>query len=338
MLDRLAVRFDPAAAYPEVGALRTALAGGDWAGARARLDALPPVDRTVLLRLLSPSFSGPSVPADHTAAALLGFHRIEAAWAIRGGYGAEYTSRKRFAGFHDGLRVAERALTEAVGITPDDPALWVARLKSARGLELGIAETRRRYARLAEIDPHHLPGQSQLVQQLCPKWSGSWPEVLAFAREAMLAAPVGGPHGVLVAEAHLERWLALAEGDARAGYRYLASAAVSAEIDEAARRSVFHPGFGRTVGWVGVLSTFAVVFSLRRDHRSAAAAFTALGPLATEHPWNYLGDPAVAVRKYRALALSPGAGALTATAGALSATGRFVRRAAAVLAATGGLR
>lgn len=337
MLDRLAVRFDPADAYPEVGALRSALAGGDWPAGRALLDAAPPADRTVLLKILGtgPALSAavPVDPADSTAAALLGFHRIEAAWAVRGGYRAQYVSRKRFAGFHDGLRAAERGLTDAIAHTPDDPALWTARLKSARGLELGPAETRRRYARLAEIDPHHLAGQSQLLQQLCPKWSGSWPEAFAFARQAMLAAPAGGPHGVLVAEAHLERWLDLADGRA-----YLASAAVGAELDEAAQRSVFHPGFARTPGWVGVVSTFAVVFSLRGDHRSAAAAFTALGPLATEHPWNYLGDPAVAVRKYRTLALSPGAGALTATAAALSATGRVLRRAAAVLTATGGLR
>ena len=82
-----------------------------------------------------------------------------------------------------------------------------ARLITARGLRLGLSEARRRYHRLAEIDPYHLPGQWQYLQQLCPKSGGDWARTHAFARETAEAAPPGSFGPVLVAEAHLEHWL-----------------------------------------------------------------------------------------------------------------------------------
>ncbi|GAA1897419.1 hypothetical protein [Asanoa iriomotensis] len=65
-----------------------------------------------------------------------------------------------------------------------DNADWTARLTTARGLEMGQAEARRRYDRLAALDPHHLPGQRQLLQQLCAKWGWSLEDMHAFATEA----------------------------------------------------------------------------------------------------------------------------------------------------------
>ena len=48
MSTRTAVALDPAAAYPEVTALRSALAARDWAACRAVLDAAEPMARTEL--------------------------------------------------------------------------------------------------------------------------------------------------------------------------------------------------------------------------------------------------------------------------------------------------
>jgi hypothetical protein len=332
----LAVRFDPAAAYPEVASLRAALAGRDWPACRALLDAARPADRTQLLRAggEEPDLEGflravlADDPADSTAAALLGFHLIRVAWRIRTGRRLRQVSRRPVAGFQERLVAAERVLIDAVARTPDDPALWVARLPSARGLGLGQAEARRRYARLAAIDQHHLPGQSQLVQQLCPKWGGSWDLMHAFAREATFAAPAGGPHAVLVVEGHLEHWLTLGE---KAGHRYLAGDEVRAEIDAAARRSIFHPEFRRDIGWVRVMSTFAVLYGLLGDQNAAATTFTALDRFASEEAWSYFDNPASAVRRYRAAAFSPGARVLIST-------GRVLRRAVLGLNASGALR
>ncbi|MFI5497033.1 hypothetical protein [Actinoplanes sp. NPDC051859] len=298
------VVFDPAASCPEVGWLRSALAARDWTACRALLDAAPPAIRTGLITL---GADAPDLedflrtvlrndPNDGAASAMLGAHLTDVGWQVRGGARAKYVSRDQFAVFHEWLAKAERVLVDGAARNPHDPAIWTARLPTARGLQLGEAEARRRYGHLAAADPHHRPGQEHLLQQLCPKWGGSWDSAHAFAREAMLSSPPGSQNAVLVAAAHVEHWLDLESGEDQ---EYLRSTAVRNEIYEAAAHSVWHPQFARTYGWVSVLSAFAMLFSQSGDQRAAGPLFVALGPLASEWPWNYLGDPVETIRERR---------------------------------------
>ncbi|WP_255657918.1 hypothetical protein [Actinoplanes sp. L3-i22] len=304
--------LDVAVAYPKIAELRSLLTAQDWSAARTMLDVAEPVERDYLIRagsevagcaeLLRGVLAGD--PADSAAAAMLGQHLIAAAWAIRTAARAQHVGKEQFARFHDGLRQAEMVLIDAAARTPDDPAVWSARLTTARGLELGQSEARRRYDRLAEVSPHHLPGQLQLLQQLCPKWSGSWEKGHAFAREAAAAAPEGALNAVLIPEVHIEHWLELEGAAARRAY--VMSDAVRGEVYEAARRSVWHPEFRRTHGWVLVMNTFAAYFAMVDDMPAVGSLFTALGDLATESPWRYLGDPATVISQFRARALPAG--------------------------------
>ncbi|WP_433374530.1 hypothetical protein ACQPZX_04175 [Actinoplanes sp. CA-142083] len=303
--------FDPGAAYPEVAALRSALAARDWPACRRILDAAEPAARSELVLIcgeerdleefLREAWQGD--PSDSGAAAMLGSFLTREAWRIRTTGPATSVSRKQWAGFHDRLRQAERVLVKAAARNPYDPAVWVCRIVTSRGLELSIPETRRRYDRLSAHHPHHLPGQLGLVQQLCPKWGGDWAQLHTFTREAMHAAPPGAHSAVVVAEGHIEQWV-----DNQAPVAYGAHgpghlSRVSGEIYEAAQRSVWHPDFRRTVGWVRVMSTFAMVFSLLGDHRAAGSLFAVLGPFADERPWSYLGSPGRALRSRRAGAM-----------------------------------
>jgi hypothetical protein len=103
---------------------------------------------------------------------------------------------------------------------------------------------------------------------------------------------------------HIEHWLDLDTHSAR--HAYLRSDAVRGEVYAAAHRSVWHPDFHRTHGWVSVMSTFAAVFALLDDMPAVGSLFTALGDLATEWPWQYIGDPATVISQYRARALPSG--------------------------------
>jgi hypothetical protein len=288
-----------------------ALRERDWAGLRGIVDAAPdPVARTMLI---GHGAETPGIepflrevldrdPDDGAAAAMLGGHLVHAGWEVRTGARAQHVSREQFRVFFDHLRRAERVLIDGAARNPSDVAIWTQRLTSARGLQLGLSEARRRYDRLAAYDPHHLPAQSQLLQSLCPKWSGTWEQVHGFARERMLAAPKGAPNAVLVVTGHLERWLD--EGGGDDGARYLASPFARNEIYEAAARSVWDPAFRHGYGWVWVRSSFAMVFSLLGDEPAAAAQFAALGHLADESPWHYLGRPADQITKRRARAFA----------------------------------
>ncbi|GIF41263.1 hypothetical protein BC793_115218 [Actinoplanes xinjiangensis] len=299
--------LDPAAAYPRITGLRDALDSGDWPACRAVLDASAPVERTELTMV---PFAEPGLetflrgvldgdPGDGAAAALLGRHLIGTAWRVPTGARAERGAPRRPAGRTDGLVTAERLLVDAAARSPRDPAIWTARLVTARGLRLGRSEAARRYRRLAEIDPHHLPAQWQYLQQLCPEPGGDWEPAHAFARETAEAAPPGSFGPVLVAEAHLEHWNREHHRQPGAGRRYLADDRVRAGLHEAARRSVWHADFRHTHGWVRVTSTFAMAFALLDDRPAADSLFTTLGDLGSDHPWYHLGDPGAVIVKYR---------------------------------------
>ncbi|MFI5840752.1 hypothetical protein ACIA8K_13690 [Catenuloplanes sp. NPDC051500] len=292
--------FDAATAYPEIGVLRSALGAADWTAVRRLWDGLDWAGRSQLVDAVSDIERPGEVehlvamlraaldadPGDPVAGAMLGAHLVSAGWRIRSAARARFVSQDQFRRFHEHLRRAEGVLIEATARNPENVAAWEWRITSAMGLQLGQDEARRRYDRVARVAPHHLRAQSGLLQLLCPKWSGSWEAVHTFARERMLAAPEGAHNAVLVATAHLEHWLELESGEDAA---YLTSQPVREELYEAARRSVWHPEFRRTVGWVYVMNMFAGLFSLLEDHRATAGLFAALGPLATESPWSYLG-------------------------------------------------
>ncbi|MDP9797901.1 hypothetical protein J2S43_006413 [Catenuloplanes nepalensis] len=278
--------FDPASAYPEVGLLRAALRDGDWPAVRALYDPMGWDGRALLVREAADAGDllqrvAAEDPADGAAAAMLGCHLVVAGWRVRGSGSAQFVTREQWTGFHDHLRRADAVLSAATAHDPGNLTAWQQRVKVARGLEMGQAEARRRYDRVAAIDPHHRDTQSLYLQQLAPKWSGDLATMHGFARERMLAAPEGAHNAVLVAEAHLEHVFI-------EGVEYLRTAEVRAQLHEAAERSVWHPAFRRTPGWVVVLNHFAGAFAAAGENAAAARVFGDLGPFATDLPWDYL--------------------------------------------------
>jgi len=308
------VVLDLAAAYPEIGVLRAALARRDWFACRQAIDAVPLDSRTAMIRVGAdePDLEGflrdvvHRDRSDGAAVAMLGSHLITIGWGIRTAARASDVSEEQFKQFHEWLGRAEEVLIEGAARHPRDPAVWSVRLTSALGLSLGVAEARRRYDRVAAVDPHHLPAQRTLVEQLYPKWGGSWEEVHAFARDAMRAAPAGGAHGALVAEAHVEHLTSEVKvyRDRSAAGAYLRTPGIRDELYEAARRSIGDPSFRRTYYWLQAASTFAFVFWLMEDRAATAWPLRLLGDLATRYPWNQVHkDISATVREARAWAL-----------------------------------
>lgn len=303
--------FDAGAAYPEVEDLREALDAADWPAVRSLLADRDHDGRTLLVREAGDHVDADAFlrrvydedPTDQLAGALLGTHLVCAGWRIRSGARAQYVSRSQFGGFHEHLRRAEQVLIDVTARYPDDAAAWTERINVARGLQLGQNEARRRYDRLAHHHPHHLPAQASLLQQLCPKWSGDWDRAFAFARECAEAAPDGAPNAVLIAGAHLERWL---DADSDQEWAdYLRSTPVADDVLRAAQRSVLHPDYVDRPGWVGVRSLFALMFSLTGQWSAAASQFTVLGNRGTTYPWAYV-DYAEGFTKYRSAAYAKG--------------------------------
>ncbi|GAA2377487.1 hypothetical protein Cme02nite_20580 [Catellatospora methionotrophica] len=295
-----------AAAFPEVADVRSWCRQGDWAALSGHFARLPTVDDAYFTaRIVGdqpeadtflPDVAQAS-PTDPLPRVLLAARAIGLAWQAR--TGARDVSRDRLDRMHAHLRRGEQLLIDVTARDPADGVAWALRLTNARGLELGQAEARRRYDRLARHHPHMHGAQAQLLQQLCPKWGGSWAAAFAFARTAAADAPEGGLHAGLLAQAHVERWRELRGGEQAAYFR---RPDVVAELADAAARSVLHPSYRPVYGWVTTHNLFAAAFSLAGEHRRARVHFDALGDLADRFPWAYLGDPAEQFARHRARA------------------------------------
>ncbi|MFD6972484.1 hypothetical protein [Streptomyces sp. NPDC059949] len=217
---------------------------------------------------------------------------IQIGWGIRSSHRAEHVSQQQFKEFHAYLRRAEVLLIDVCAEYPEYALAWYLRVITSRGLELGLGETRRRHDRLAEHHPHHYSGQSQLLQQICPKWGGSWEAAHGFAEECLRSAPVGDPGGALTAIAQMEQYLELERKQGtRAAATYLGEPDNRARLLDAAARSVLHPSFRTDAHQaVNAHSAFAAAHSAAGGPADAAPHFRALGDRAAEFPWSYLGN------------------------------------------------
>ncbi|MFF4798123.1 hypothetical protein ACFY1U_06890 [Streptomyces sp. NPDC001351] len=301
---------DPFDVLPELAALRTAARDEDWSATQGFFAGLgSPDDVSFAAGLLAGverteaylERAAKALPADPLPRTLVAERYIRIGWRLRGGGRARNVSREQFKDFHEWLRKAEQLLIEVCAEQPAFTPAWTARLLTARGLELGQSEARRRYDRLAE---HHRPyfrAQSQLLQQLCPKWGGSWEAAHGFAQECASAAPEGSDAGILIAEAHIEHWLDL---DGAEATEYLRDVKVRNELRQAAQISVLHPDHRPRRHHIGGHSAFALAFSLGGHLGDAARHFTALGDTASESFWQYLPDWKSRFATYRTAALA----------------------------------
>ncbi|MDT0465262.1 hypothetical protein [Streptomyces gibsoniae] len=301
---------DPFDALPELAPLRTAAEARDWAATEDFFSGIDSADDVSFAYRAFADVDGTEEyleaaagarPGDPLPSTLLAERYIRMGWDIRSGARAQHVSRDQFAGFHAWLRKAEQRLIEVCAEHPAYAPAWSARLLTARGLQLGQSEARRRYDRLSAHHPHHFRAQSQLLQQLSPKWGGSLEAMHGFAEECTSAAPGGSPVGILVAEAHVEHWLELSGA---AGAEYLRDVSVRNSLRQAARASVLHPD--HRLGWYRIAghSTFALAFSLGGHPKDAAPHFAALGDTVAESSWRYLADWESKFAKFRTAALA----------------------------------
>ncbi|MFB6479294.1 hypothetical protein ACFCXF_20215 [Streptomyces virginiae] len=293
--------FEPADRIPALAALRSAVRRQDRAAVAAAFDGLDDEDDRALACRVVAETDGSEVflrrtverfPRDPLPRSLLADRLVQLGWGIRTAHRAQHVSRQQFDDFHAHLRRAELLLIDVCAEHPEYALAWYLRIITSRGLELGLGETRRRYDRLAEHHPHHFGGQSQLLQQICPKWGGSWEAAHGFARECAAKAPDGSPNGALVAIAQLENYLEIAERTSvGVASTYLRDLDNQTRRLEAAARSALHPA-ARADAFrsVDAHSAFAAAHSAAGRHAAAAPHFRALGDRASEFPWCYLGS------------------------------------------------
>ncbi|SDZ48744.1 hypothetical protein SAMN05421684_5635 [Asanoa ishikariensis] len=272
---------------------------GDWQGVedgfRELTDpALHQKAISLVGRLLDRAVVEEAASADPTSAlagTLLAWRLVDDGWEIRTGAWGQHVSQEQWQGFHEHLHRAEQILIQVTARHPGYTSAWTERLHTARGLSLGQTEARRRYGKIV---PHFFPAQQAMVQQLCPKWGGSFEAMHAFAVECTKASAPGSVNGAVVALAHVEHLLlVIRDESSRAGVAYMKRAQVQQELHWAAEHSVLNPAFEPAPDWVGAHSAFAMAFSMADNFSAAAKHYDALvtgGNLADQRPWEYLGE------------------------------------------------
>ncbi|WP_043174579.1 hypothetical protein [Streptomyces sp. NRRL B-24484] len=302
--------FDPAAALPEAGTVRNAAERGDWPAVAAvfaecreeygllllsgQVAAVPGVEH-LLRQVLG------NRPGDPLATALLADRLIHVGWQARTSRRSEDVTPEGWREFRARLNEAEQLLIGAVARDRGDALAWMLRVTISRGISLGISETRRRYRAVARVSPHHYAGQRSMLQQLLPKWGGSWEESHAFARDCFRAAPPGSLNGALLAMYHAERAGSLAGAERNA---YAARADVRQELAQAAHGSVLHPDCRIRFGRIAAHSSFALLASLGGDRAAARTHFQAMGPYGSTEPWDWFDNtPERTFREHRDRAL-----------------------------------
>ncbi|MDY0909100.1 hypothetical protein [Microbacterium sp. CFBP9034] len=287
--------YDTIATVPELADVRDALHGGDWPAAEAALRARPADEAAYAIELLAEmdGIEGlleeavGAAPASACALTALARRYIVIGWQIRTGARAEDVSREQFEAFRSWLVKAEQLLIDACALDESYAPAWGVRVLTARALEVGPAEARRRYDRVRRLSPHDYPAQTHMLQYLLPKWAGSEEQAHDFARNAAAEAPPGSHSGALVPIVHIERWL---DADGDAGGAYMAQPSVVEEVTDAAARSVLHPDYAAGPIGVQTHSAFAMALWLAGRNELAAVHFAALGGRATEFPWAYTFD------------------------------------------------
>jgi hypothetical protein len=284
-----------------------ALTDRDWPTARgilARTDH--PDDRAFLLDTCGSVFGVQNwiepVAADDPLAQLVrGCHAVAWAWKARGGLRATYTQADQFKVFFERLRIAESSLYDVISRDPDEAAAWAFLVRTARGLQLPLADGEFRFRQAIERHRTHLKAHEEWMQTLCAKWSGSEEWMHQFARDAATRGGDGSMLHSLVALAHLE---AMTDRSGQAATHYISRPDVRQDLRTAAGLSIWHPAAERRPGWPVYFNTFALAFSATGDLPAAAAVFEQLGDNITAYPWVYLpGDPAKSFTTARARVL-----------------------------------
>ena len=287
---------EPSSRFPWLNDITAEAERADWDSLRARLAEAPTLDdrSDVSWQITGQAGVGdwltPIVeqhPEDRLAAAVFAERLIRLAWEKRSdGFSKDLTD-DQVRGFTQTLILAETFLLDQIAAHPDEPYLWYCRVISGRGLSVGLAEITRRYKRMDALAPNFYDGAVMYLNALFPKWYGTYPDALAFARAKAAAAPEGSLCRALPVAYYAEHWQMEPDEQVKA---LLRRAEVRADLQAAARGSVLSPNHQACPQTLLIHSNLALLFGLGEWWADAWPHFEALGPYPVMGIWGVTSD------------------------------------------------
>ncbi|MDR2930700.1 MAG: hypothetical protein LBV06_07355 [Propionibacteriaceae bacterium] len=214
---------------------------------------------------------------------------IGAAWLKRSHARARDLSEHQISEFSAGILAAEHFLTKQIGHHPTDEHLWASRISTGVGASVGLSEITRRHRRLATIDPNSFAGARRYLLALLPKWYGTYPDTLQFARTTAAHAAPGSLLRSLPALYYADHWLMEPDDQAK---QLLARNDVREELVRAGLDSVLNPTHRPTAYGLHMVSTLALLLSLGGWWADAWPYYHILGstPVSGFNLWETMRD------------------------------------------------
>ncbi len=292
-------RFDLLLGDPLAHEWQACLARGDWTDVGDFLRAQDDIEvRDFYLAALSDTMRGwpawldtwvEREPHDALPRLMRAWRYTAYAWDARTKASAKDVKQDAWPLFFGRLNKAEADLAVAANLAPDDAGPWALMLRTARGLQMGIPESRRRFAEVERRSPWHAWACQQVIQSVAAKWGGSDELMFEIARGISARAPEGMDAHVVIADAYFEAW-------DRDDKDYWERPEARTEILEAARRCLSAPHV--TPRTVLVRNAFAFCFWQLGERDLLREQLEQIGDIMTT-PWDRFADPAAVFARAR---------------------------------------
>ena len=268
--------------------LHDRLVARDWASARDILSQPMSTEQFGLMLITAADVEGVEAWIDDAVTTepqstlpllVKGARHVYWAWEARGTGRSDSVAKDAWNVWFNRLKVAEDCLDEVVERDPHNVEAWHWLIVLGRARQVSTEERWRRFNGLIAVDPHHYYGNSQMLEGVKEKWSGSHDEMFRFARERAQSGPAT-MLPLLVVESHLEyRW-------GNGGLEYMERADVGDDLVAAAHQSLWHPDYRPTVQTRILLNNFAFAFALADRFDEAERCFAEIGDdRVTRRPW-----------------------------------------------------
>jgi len=215
-------------------------------------------------------------------------HKINWAWEARTGQYADNVTEKQWECFFQRLELADELLHKAIQLAPSNVESYCYLIMLAMGRGDDKSEIFSKFTSLKIKQPNHATGHTHMLYALTRKWGGSYDAMFSFARNTYKNMQAGSPLGILIPQAHIEKWCDLDDDDEMAARDYIASEEVQGEIRDAFDNSLNHESYQSKSLDPMYASIFAMAFFLGGDYRLARQNCARLTRGFSAYPWYYL--------------------------------------------------
>ena len=223
---------------------------------------------------------------------------VDYAWDARGSGFANTVTEENWKIFRERLSIAEKSLTRAYELNPDDPAVPVEMMRVAIGLRYSREEMEKWFENAVQAEPTYYRAYRTKLHYLKPIWYGSNEEMLEFARDCAAHPPTESRVAFILVDAH-DFLSYRSEGNGQKREDYFTKPEVWKEV-----KAVYEEHLSMYPDSMWDRNYFAKYACYAKDYEEAKQQFEYIGNDMELQAWNSEKE----FKRYKAIAYSNGKG------------------------------